>query len=119
MKFLDPHEKIVIELKDEIRRLRHENQKLRSNIASAPAATGGEKPLSNTTTSTTTTTIATIFYQMRSCFLFMNRSRELCGKCRQQTAAESIAISIAGGSKGDQCRGFSIGGQAAQETASH
>lgn len=50
MKFLDPHEKIVIELKDEIRRLRHENQKLRSNIASAPAATGGEKPLSNDNT---------------------------------------------------------------------
>ena len=114
MKFLDPHEKIVIELKDEIRRLRHENQKLRSNIASAPAATGGEKPLSTTTTAT-----ATIFYQMRSCFLFMNRSRELCGKCRQQTAAISTAVSIAGGSKGDQCRGFSIGGQAAQETASH
>jgi len=40
MKFLDPHEKLVIELKDEIRRLRHENKKLRSNIATAPAVTG-------------------------------------------------------------------------------
>ena len=37
MKFLDPHEKLVFELKDEIRRLRHENKKLRSNIATAPA----------------------------------------------------------------------------------
>ena len=43
VKFLDPHEKLVVELKDEIRRLRTENKRLRSNIATAPAVAGGGK----------------------------------------------------------------------------
>lgn len=41
MKFLDPQEKLILDLKEEIRRLRHENKKLRSNLLTAPAS--GEK----------------------------------------------------------------------------
>lgn len=36
VKFLDPQQKIILELKTEIKRLRHENSKLRSNILTAP-----------------------------------------------------------------------------------
>lgn len=72
MKFLDPHEKIVIELKDEIRRLRHENQKLRSNIASAPAATGGEK-----STSKIMTTPFSIWLKLTTA-IAINRRWEIC-----------------------------------------
>jgi hypothetical protein len=43
MKFLDPQEKLILDLKEEIRRLRHENKKLRSNLLTAPAS--GEKAL--------------------------------------------------------------------------
>ena len=39
MKFLDPQEKLILDLKEEIRRLRTENKKLRSNILTAPAST--------------------------------------------------------------------------------
>lgn len=41
MKFLDPQEKLILDLKEEIRRLRNENKKLRSNLLTAPAS--GEK----------------------------------------------------------------------------
>jgi hypothetical protein len=41
MKFLDPQEKLIIDLKEEIRRLRNENKKLRNNLLSAP--TSGDK----------------------------------------------------------------------------
>jgi hypothetical protein len=43
MKFLDPQEKLILDLKEEIRRLRNENKKLRSNLLTAPAS--GEKAL--------------------------------------------------------------------------
>lgn len=39
VKFLDPQEKLIIDLKDEIRRLRHENKRLRSTILTAPTST--------------------------------------------------------------------------------
>jgi cell division septum initiation protein DivIVA len=41
MKFLDPQEKLILDLKEEIRRLRNENKKLRSNLLTAPSS--GEK----------------------------------------------------------------------------
>ena len=41
MKFLDPQEKLILDLKEEIKRLRNENKKLRSNLLTAPAS--GEK----------------------------------------------------------------------------
>ena len=41
LKFLDPQQKLILDLKDEIKRLRFENRKLRTNILTAPAS--GEK----------------------------------------------------------------------------
>ncbi len=41
MKFLDPHDKLILDLRDEIKRLKNENKKLRSTILTAPAS--GEK----------------------------------------------------------------------------
>jgi cell division septum initiation protein DivIVA len=43
VKFLDKHEQIVVELKDEIRRLRDENNRLRLNIVTAPSAYSSPK----------------------------------------------------------------------------
>jgi hypothetical protein len=39
IKFLDPQERIILDLKDEIKRLKLENKKLRSTLLTAPAAT--------------------------------------------------------------------------------
>lgn len=38
IKFLDPQEKLIIDLKDEVRRLRQENKKLRSTMLTAPSS---------------------------------------------------------------------------------
>lgn len=43
LKFLDPQQKLILDLKEEIKRLRHENRKLRTNLLTAPAS--GEKVL--------------------------------------------------------------------------
>lgn len=40
VKFLDPQEKLILDLKQEIKRLKNENKKLRSNILTAPASNG-------------------------------------------------------------------------------
>lgn len=37
IKFLDPQERLIVDLKDEIRRLRQENQRLRSTLVTAPS----------------------------------------------------------------------------------
>lgn len=39
IKFLDPQEKLIVDLKDEIKRLRQENQRLRSTLVTAPTST--------------------------------------------------------------------------------
>jgi hypothetical protein len=40
VRFLDPQQKLILDLKDEIRRLKHENRKLRSTLLTAPAGDG-------------------------------------------------------------------------------
>lgn len=39
IKFLDPQEKLIVDLKEEIKRLRQENQRLRSTLVTAPTST--------------------------------------------------------------------------------
>jgi hypothetical protein len=41
VKLLDPHDRLIVDLRDEIKRLRNENKKLRSTIVTAPSS--GEK----------------------------------------------------------------------------
>jgi len=41
LKFLDPQQKLIFDLKDEIKRLRHENIKLRHTISTAPSTADG------------------------------------------------------------------------------
>lgn len=47
VKFLDPQEKLILELKDQIKRLRNENKKLRSTLLTAPASTSDKSLLGN------------------------------------------------------------------------
>jgi hypothetical protein len=37
IRFLDPHEKLILELRDEIKRLRNENKRLRHSLITTPA----------------------------------------------------------------------------------
>lgn len=39
IRFLDPHEKLILELRDEIKRLKNENKRLRYSLITTPADT--------------------------------------------------------------------------------
>eukprot|EP00981_Chlorochromonas_danica_P008503 scaffold2205_cov183-Ochromonas_danica.AAC.28 len=52
VKFLDPQQKLILDLKDEVRRLRHENRQLRSTLITAPSGHYSDDNLSSPSSST-------------------------------------------------------------------